>query len=71
MKLKSLRKKSKLTQKDVEEKLGLKPSTVSKWEHCKIKPKLFHLKRLAVLYKCNLEALLECDELTENQKQEE
>lgn len=46
------------TQQEVARILGIKPSTVSKWENGKGKPRADKLPALAKLYGCSIEELL-------------
>ncbi len=55
------RKKSGLSQEEVAEKLGVSRQTISKWETDETLPDIRQSKRLAVLYRLSLEALIEFD----------
>ena len=58
MSLKNERKRNKLTQKEVAEKLGTSRVTVSRWECGVINPKLKTIKKLAKLYNCTADELI-------------
>lgn len=58
MKLKELRLKAKLLQRDVAEALNVDRSTVAKWEAGESFPRSGKLKALASLYKCSIDELL-------------
>lgn len=51
-----------LSQKAVAVKLGVSPSTVSKWERGEGKPRSDKLPAIARLYNCSIEELLEEEE---------
>ena len=53
-----LRKRSKLTQKQVAEKLGINQSSVSDWENDVSQPDFDELKALSKLYDATLNELL-------------
>lgn len=54
-----MRKKCALTQTDVAFAVGVNRSTVAKWETGKAYPRIETLQRLAALFHCNMEDLLE------------
>ena len=69
-KLKSLRVKQGLTQKDLADQLHVTFQTVSKWENDENEPDISTLKELAKLYDCSVDYLLSEDELEEEKKEE-
>lgn len=77
LRLKALRKKAGLTQKDVATKLGITRSTVSAYERNNKSPSLEMLEGLAVLYHSSVDYILGLDnrtnffidDLTDNQQQ--
>ncbi len=58
MSLKDARKKNKLTQKEVAQKIGTSRVTVSRWECGVINPKLKNIKKLSKLYNCTADELI-------------
>lgn len=61
MRLRELRNKHKLTQKEIAEKLGITQFTYSNYENLKTQPDIQILKDLANFYKVSLDYLLEND----------
>ena len=55
------RRKAGLTQEVVAEKLGVSRQTISKWELDETLPDIRQSKRLAMLYRVTLEALIDFD----------
>lgn len=55
------RRKAGLTQEAVAEKLGVSRQTISKWELDETLPDIRQSKRLAMLYRVTLEALIDFD----------
>lgn len=55
------RKKSGLSQEEVAERLGVSRQTISKWETGETLPDIRQSKRLAVLYRLSLDALIDFD----------
>lgn len=60
MTFKQLRKKKKVSQRQIEQELQLSNSTVSKWEHGNLKPKLDKITQLAELLRCSTEEVINC-----------
>lgn len=60
MKFSELRINAGLTQKQIEDYLNLKSSTVSKWEKGKVKPKLEYLEKISKLLNCELQVIIDC-----------
>ncbi len=58
MSLKDIRKKNKLTQEEVAQKLGTSRVTVSRWECGVINPKITTIKKLSKLYNCTADELI-------------
>ena len=58
----SARKKAGLTQLQVAEKLGISDSAVNQWEKGKTFPKTEFLPKLAQIYSCTIDELLNADE---------
>lgn len=56
------RKRSRLSQENVAEKLGVSRQTISKWETNETVPDISQAKRLAKLYRMSLNALIDFDE---------
>ena len=54
----SLRKKHKLTQNDLAEKLKYSDNTISRWEHAEITPSVETLEKIAEIYNVPIESLL-------------
>lgn len=48
-----------LSQKEAAEKIGVAASTVSMWENGKSIPEANRLKKIAQVYRCSIEALLD------------
>ena len=69
-KLKSLRVKQGLTQKDLADQLHVTFQTVSKWENDENEPDISTLKELAKLYDCSIDYLLSEDDVEEEKKEE-
>lgn len=69
-KLKSLRVKQGLTQKDLADQLHVTFQTVSKWENDENEPDISTLKELAKLYDCSIDYLLSEDDEEEEKKEE-
>lgn len=57
----SCRKKAKLTQAEVAEKLGISDAAVCQWEKGETMPTASRLLQLAELYKCSVDKLLKAD----------
>lgn len=55
------RRKAGLTQEAVAEKLGVSRQTISKWETNETLPDIRQSKRLAMLYRVTLDALIDFD----------
>lgn len=55
------RRKAGLTQEAVAEKLGVSRQTISKWELDETLPDIRQSKRLAMLYRVTLDALIDFD----------
>lgn len=55
------RRKAGLTQEAVAEKLGVSRQTISKWETNETLPDIRQSKRLAMLYRVTLDALIDID----------
>ena len=55
------RRKAGLTQEAVAEKLGVSRQTISKWELNEMLPDIRQSKRLAMLYRVTLDALIDFD----------
>lgn len=55
------RRKAGLTQEAVAEKLGVSRQTISKWELDEMLPDIRQSKRLAMLYRVTLDALIDFD----------
>jgi transcriptional regulator with XRE-family HTH domain len=62
MGLVTARKNAGLTQADVAEQLGITDSAVAQWETGRTLPKTALLPKLAALYKCTIDELLEKEE---------
>ena len=58
-KLKAIRKKYNMTQKDMAERLNISQQTVAKWESGKIEPSLKHLREIALLFSTGVDDLLD------------
>ncbi len=58
MSFREIRKKRNLTQKEVAQKLGTSRVTVARWECGANNPKLNTIKKLAELYKCTADELI-------------
>ena len=56
-KLKALREKNRLSQKELAAKLGKSQETISSWENDRTYPKMAQLKELCNLYGCTYETL--------------
>lgn len=69
--IKKLRIKKELTQKDLADRLNVTFQTVSKWENDENEPDVATLKELAKLFGCSLDALLSEEEHQEEQKEAE
>lgn len=63
---KSLRKKNHLTQNEVAEKLGIKQSSISRWEQGLTIPDIAILTKLADLYGVSIDYLLGRENLTQS-----
>ena len=58
-KIKAYRNKNGLTQTEVAKRIGICKSTVSMWENDKSKPSINNLKKLAEIFGCTTDELLE------------
>ena len=58
--VKEVAKQTKMSQKDVADKLGVSVPTISNWENKNRYPDLFILGEMAKLYELDLESLLLC-----------
>lgn len=58
-KLKAIRSKFNMTQKDMAERLNISQQTVAKWESGKIEPSLKHLREIAHLFSTSVDDLLD------------
>ncbi len=55
----NLRKSAGLTQKSAAEQLGVGQSTISMWESGASKPRIEMLKKISIVYGCDIKLLLE------------
>ena len=62
-KLKTLRKKKQITQIQLADELGVSKGTVAMWETNKRKPNIIMLKRIAAVFGCTTDELLESIEV--------
>ena len=62
-KLRELRKKNGITQDQLAIKLGVSPGAVSMWETNERKPNIIMLKKIAFVFKCTTDELLESIEV--------
>jgi len=58
-KLKAIRKKFNMTQKDMAKRLNISQQTVAKWESGKIEPSLKHMREIALLFSTSVDDLLD------------
>ena len=56
--IRELREKKGLTQKEFADSLSVSDKTVSKWENCRSMPDIVMLKKLAIIYKVSIDALV-------------
>lgn len=66
MKISVLRKRAGLTQREVANRLGINQSTVVLWEKGRTFPTSPKLPKLAELYGCTVDELLECEKERES-----
>lgn len=68
-KLKLARKKAKMSQEEVAEKLNIARSNISKYEHDKLEPNIYTIKQFCEIYGVTADYLLGIEEEKEEEKQ--